>query len=105
MGIANSQNLAHGPAVSPTLKVAELDAPGHGVRLRTTPERAVKGGHDATRVSASIVSTPILYPAGQAAAVLGTERNGELKGWVLLLMGAFLIATIFQRRYQALSDV
>ena len=52
-----------------------------------------------------MAATPVAYPAAPASAGLRGENNGAMKGWVLLLMGAFLICTIFQRRYQALSDI
>ena len=60
---------------------------------------------ETTRVPAAMAATPVAYPAAPASAGLRGENNGAMKGWVLLLMGAFLICTIFQRRYQALSDI
>jgi hypothetical protein len=102
---AQSAGTVSGPVVAATMSMSALDT-GRSTAMRTSPEHALKGHHDATHVPAAILTTPIIYPAGQqAATILGAERNGELKGWVLLLMGAFLIATVFQRRYQALSDI
>lgn len=79
-----------------------IDKPGTAHRPAT--EHVLKS-HPAVRVPAAIVATPAVFPAAQAAIMPVGERNGPLKGWVLLLMGGFLIATISQRRYQALSDI
>jgi len=57
-----------------------------------------------TRIQAAI-TTPVIYPTAQPGVAATASHGGGLKGWVLLLMGAFLIVTISQRRYQALSDI
>jgi len=92
-------------AATSAASVATHETDAHGVALRPSQERIRKGHRDIARVPGAIVTTPVAYPAAPAPAMLRGEHNGELKGWVLLLMGAFLIATIFQRRYQAISDI
>ena len=72
--------------------------------LRSATDHALKS-HPGTRVPAAIVARPAVFPAAQVAATPEGGRSSPLKGWVLLLMGGFLIATISQRRYQALSDI
>lgn len=75
---------------------------------RPATELVLKG-HSGARVPATIAATmaatPAVFPAAQAAVMPVGRHGSPLKGWVLLLMGGFLIATISQRRYQALSDV
>jgi len=94
-----------GAATAITGSVAPLAADTHSPALRPSQERLHKSHHDIARVPAAIVATPVAYPAAQGPTTLRSEGSGALKGWVLLLMGAFLIITIFQRRYQALSDI
>lgn len=79
-----------------------VDKPG--TAHHPAAEHALKN-HPVARVPAAIVATPAVYPTGPAALMPVGERNGPIKGWVLLLMGGFLIGTISQRRYQALSDI
>ena len=94
-----------GSTVATAVNVAPLAADTHSPALRTSQERLHKSHHDIARVPAAIMATPVAYPAAPGPTALRSEGNGELKGWVLVLMGAFLIITIFQRRYQALSDI
>ena len=101
---AQSEDAATGPAASEPAGMDASDGVARNLARRAAAEHALKNHRDGTRVSAAIVATPVNYPVAQALAAPGVERNGALKGWVLLLMGAFLIATISQRRYQALSD-
>ena len=56
---------------------------------------------DGARVQVSMGVTGGV-PLAQAAATEGSRSY--LSGWALLLMGAFLIVTTCQRRYQAFSD-
>lgn len=94
MTVVLAASLAHAqPAV---------DKPGTAHRAVT--EHVLKS-HPVAHVPAAIVATPAVFPAAHAAVMPVGERNGPIKGWVLLLMGGFLIATISQRRYQALSDI
>lgn len=89
---------------STVTKVAALDVPAY---RGTHAGVAVAGPGAADRRNGAMMSArmsaPIAYPLAEAAGPGGSART-EIKGWVLLLMGAFLIFSISQRRYQALSE-
>jgi len=93
------------PNAQATVTLAGLDRPDRNVTHHAATEHAVKIRHDSGRNVEANPATPVVYPVAQGSTVAGREHDGRLNGWVLLLMGAFLIVTISQRRYQALSDI
>ena len=82
-----------------------LEKTDAGLAPQRPATELVLKGHAVARVPATIMATPAIFPTAQAAVMPVGGHGSPLKGWVLLLMGGFLIATISQRRYQALSDV
>jgi hypothetical protein len=97
-------NAQSGPQASLTLAAVDSSMYSGTRRAGTIVDHGLKVHHDVNRVQAAL-TTPVLYPTAQGGVVPNGGRGGELKGWVLLLMGTFLIITISQRRYQALSDI
>jgi hypothetical protein len=80
-----------------TATIASLDTPSLRSAFVNTERRGAA-------LANARMSTPVAFPLVQTASPAGNGRT-SLKGWVLLLMGAFLIISVSQRRYQALSDL
>jgi len=104
LAYAQSSGAAGTAAANATVAV-ELDRTNRDAAHEVTMEHAMARRHTIAHVPAAILTTAAAYPTARAVDAPGRGGNGALKGWVLLLLGTFLIVTISQRRYQTLSDL